>query len=73
MRATELQDHMSTVGTDNLFEAAQQCLACSEPARKLALTHAVAVAMAADELDIGERPMPAPIGIPGRPMRPQLR
>lgn len=61
-----------TVTPDNLFAAAAQCLACSNVAEKLALTHAAARAFGRGELAIADVSLPAPIGAPGRPLRPNL-
>ncbi|MBP6596066.1 MAG: ferritin-like domain-containing protein [Arenimonas sp.] len=58
---------------DSVFDAAQRCLAESDPARKMALTHAAASAFACGELAVpANAPAPAPIGAPGRPDRPPL-
>jgi uncharacterized ferritin-like protein (DUF455 family) len=67
-------DDMFDVATENLFDAAQRCLACSDPAQKLALTGVVAAAIAAGELKPAASTVaaPAPIGIPGRPELPRL-
>lgn len=57
----------------SLFAAAKQCLAESDPTRKLAMTREAAAAFARGELEIpGDEPAPAPIGAPGRPDRPEL-
>lgn len=63
---------MPDVATENVFDAALQCLACSDPSRKLDLTHAAAAAIAADRLSILTTTAPLPIGVPGRPQRPHL-
>jgi uncharacterized ferritin-like protein (DUF455 family) len=58
---------------ENLFDAAARCLACADPAQKLALTHATATAILAGELRVGAATaLPTPIGMPGRPARPVL-
>lgn len=57
----------------DLFEAAAGCIAASEPAEKLRLTHEVAAAYRRGELMPREdAPAPNPIGAPGRPERPRL-
>ncbi len=63
---------MIHVATENLFEAAEECLACSDPVQKLALTHATALAIAAGELKQDESARQNPIGVPGGPERPHL-
>jgi uncharacterized ferritin-like protein (DUF455 family) len=63
---------MIDVATENLFAAAQQCLACSDPARKIALTAAVARSIAANDLALDAAEAAVPIGAPGRPDRPRL-
>jgi len=64
---------MASGDPDNLFEAAALCLACSDPAAKLALTQACAAAVAAGELSVDDASArPEPIGTPGRPPRPNL-
>ncbi|MEO5622431.1 MAG: ferritin-like domain-containing protein [Dokdonella sp.] len=63
---------MFDVATENVFDAAQRCISCSDPARKLALTHAVAAAIGADALPVAASEAAAPIGVPGRPPRPLL-
>jgi uncharacterized ferritin-like protein (DUF455 family) len=62
---------MVNVATENVFEAARQCLACNDPVQKVALTAAVAAAIGADPL-ILDGSDAAPIGTPGRPDRPRL-
>jgi uncharacterized ferritin-like protein (DUF455 family) len=58
---------------DRLFDVARQCLAESDPVRKMALTHAAAAAFARGELTVeDDAPAPLPIGAPGRPARPEL-
>ena len=57
----------------SLFEAARRCLDESDPARKLALTHAAAAAFARGDLVLPEdAPAPSPMAAPGRPARPAL-
>ena len=64
---------MASGAPDNLFEAAAQCLACSEPAAKLALTQTCAAAIVAGDLAVAVASAePASIGTPGRPLRPHL-
>ncbi|MEO5626898.1 MAG: ferritin-like domain-containing protein [Dokdonella sp.] len=63
---------MIDVATENLFAAAQQCLACKDPVRKVALTAAVARALAASGLTLEAPEAVAPISDPGRPERPLL-
>ncbi|HEX7113121.1 MAG TPA: ferritin-like domain-containing protein [Mizugakiibacter sp.] len=59
--------------TTDLFDAAQRCLDCSDPAAKAALTRETAAAFAAGTLSIpADVPPPTPIGAPGRPARPRL-
>jgi len=61
-----------TVTPDNLFDAAERCLACDEVAAKLALTHAAARAFERGELAVADTSPPMPIGAPGRPPLPNL-
>jgi len=64
---------MASGAPDNLFDAAAQCLACCDPAAKLALTQAHAAAIVGGDLrstDVSHAP--EPIGAPGRPPRPHL-
>ncbi len=57
----------------SLFNAAAECLAEPDPARKTALTHAAAAAFRAGELSLPEdAPPPLPIAAPGRPDTPRL-
>jgi uncharacterized ferritin-like protein (DUF455 family) len=56
----------------NLFISAARCLDCASVADKLTLTDAIAQEFAAGLLDIDDAPAPKPIGVPGRPPRPQL-
>lgn len=57
----------------DLFEAAADCIAASDPAEKLRLTHAAAAAFRRGELvPCEDAPAPMPIGAPGRPERPRL-
>jgi uncharacterized ferritin-like protein (DUF455 family) len=57
----------------SLFDAAAQCLACTDVARKVEATHAAAAAVSAGTMLIdADAPPPAAIGAPGRPVRPQL-
>lgn len=58
---------------DPLFETAKRALDTGEPAAKVRLTHALALAFARGDLATDEAaPPPAPIGIPGRPAKPAL-
>lgn len=63
---------MIDVATENLFAAAQQCLACKDPARKVALTASVARAVATNDLGFETCDAVAPISAPGRPELPNL-
>ncbi|MEO7325826.1 MAG: ferritin-like domain-containing protein [Dokdonella sp.] len=63
---------MVDVATENLFAAAQQCLDCRDPARKVALTITAAHSLAANELTLDASEAAAPIAAPGRPERPRL-
>jgi len=57
----------------NLFDAAADCLACTDVARKIEATRATAAAFSSGAIVIDAAvPPPAPIGVPGRPLRPQL-
>ena len=57
----------------SLYAAAADCLAASDPAEKMRLTHAAAAAFARGELTVDEgAPAPRPIGPPGRPALPRL-
>lgn len=57
----------------SLFDAAADCLSEPDLARKLALTHATAAALARGELVLpDDAPPPQPIAAPGRPERPAL-
>jgi uncharacterized ferritin-like protein (DUF455 family) len=57
----------------DIFQAAARCIAACEPAEKLRLTHAAAVAFRAGDLAVPEdAPAPGAIGAPGRPERPRL-
>jgi uncharacterized ferritin-like protein (DUF455 family) len=63
---------LSTVSAD-LYRAAADCIAASDPAEKLRLTHAAAAAFRRGGLAPREdAPPPKPIGAPGRPERPRL-
>jgi len=56
-----------------LFAHAQECLRLSDPARKVAMTADVAAKFADGRLHIDDAAdAPLPIGMPGRPARPQL-
>ena len=56
-----------------LFALAQECLQLSDPARKVAATADVAAKFASGDLRVDDAAdAPLPIGIPGRPERPQL-
>lgn len=63
---------MADRAEDNLFAAAARCLACAEPARKLALTQRTAAAILSGQLAATDAAEPQPIGEPGRPSRPLL-
>ncbi|MEP7043615.1 MAG: ferritin-like domain-containing protein [Dokdonella sp.] len=64
---------MASGAPDNLFDAAARCLACCEPAAKLALTQACATAILTGDLSVADlSSTPEPISTPGRPPRPQL-
>ena len=57
----------------SLFDAAADCLAERDPARKVALTQAAAAAFRRGELWVpDDAPAPLPIAAPGRPERPLL-
>jgi uncharacterized ferritin-like protein (DUF455 family) len=56
----------------NLFASAGCCLECSDVDEKLALTDAVAGAFAAGDLGLVDEAPAKVIGVPGRPLRPQL-
>ncbi|HEY8329195.1 MAG TPA: ferritin-like domain-containing protein [Rhodanobacter sp.] len=57
----------------DLYAAAKACLDATEPAEKLRLTHASWQAFLAGDLHADPAaPPPAPIGQPGRPVKPQL-
>jgi uncharacterized ferritin-like protein (DUF455 family) len=57
----------------DLLRAAQQCLAATDPLRKVALTQAYAVQFRAGQLKArADAAPPAPIRMPGRPSRPHL-
>ena len=56
----------------NLFASAERCLDCATVSEKLSLTDAAVRAFAAGELGIESAHAPRPIGLPGRPARPQL-
>jgi len=57
----------------DLLQAAQRCLAASDPAEKVALTQHYAAAFARGELAMPmDPPSPEPIRMPGRPSRPRL-
>ena len=56
----------------NLFANAARCLDCTSVAEKLALTDAVALAFAAGSLSLQPDAPPQPIGLPGRPSKPDL-
>lgn len=59
--------------TSNLFDAAHDCLAITNPLDKVAATHALAAAFAAGELSLpSDAPPPLDITTPGRPARPEL-
>jgi uncharacterized ferritin-like protein (DUF455 family) len=55
-----------------LFASAKRCLDSADVAEKLALSAAVAADFAAGRLDLADAGAVEPIGIPGRPPRPQL-
>ncbi len=63
---------MAIDATDNLFDVAARCLACAEPAAKLALTREAGVAYDAGRLGLLDAPAPGPMTTPGRPARPRL-
>jgi uncharacterized ferritin-like protein (DUF455 family) len=63
---------MTDVAKESLFEAARRCLACSDPAFKLALTAELAAAVAAGRIRQDESVAVEPIAAPGRPARPRL-
>jgi len=57
----------------DLHAAARRCLAATDPAEKLRLTHAAWQALQAGQLrPAPDSPAPEPIGEPGRPDRPRL-
>lgn len=57
-----------------LFDAARACLDAADPLEKVALTQRYAAAFRAGALQpSAQAPPPAPIRMPGRPPRPQLR
>ena len=59
----------------DLYQAALDCLRCADPARKVALTHAAAMAWRAGQLQVpgaGVADDPVAITQPGRPSRPRL-
>ncbi len=61
------------IQSDDVHTAAARCIAASDPAEKLRLTHAAAGAFRAGELAVPEdAPAPDAIGAPGRPERPRL-
>jgi uncharacterized ferritin-like protein (DUF455 family) len=56
-----------------LFEAARRCIDCAEPDAKLALTREAFGALRDGRLSMHDGDaQPAPIGAPGRPLRPRL-
>ncbi|HKZ11562.1 MAG TPA: ferritin-like domain-containing protein [Rhodanobacteraceae bacterium] len=56
-----------------LFEAARRCIDCAEPGAKLALTRETFDALCEGRLSLhDDESQPAPIGAPGRPLRPRL-
>lgn len=56
-----------------LFDAAQSCLDCTDPARKVQLTQQACTALAQGRLALDDRvDRPHPAEIPGRPQRPAL-
>ncbi|MFI4969688.1 MAG: ferritin-like domain-containing protein [Lysobacterales bacterium] len=64
---------MASGVAENLFDVAGQCLACADPAGKLALTQAAATAILDGTLQVVPSAIaPTPIGPPGRPARPHL-
>jgi uncharacterized ferritin-like protein (DUF455 family) len=63
---------MRSGAADTLFEAAARCLGCTEPAEKLALTHATATAILEGELALVDPKPVDSISSPGRPARPLL-
>jgi len=63
---------MLDVGNDNLFDSALECLRCGDPASKVALTSAFAVAVERGGLDGTSGGAVEAIAVPGRPSRPQL-
>lgn len=67
-----MSDPVEPMMTDNLFTAAQTCLAATDVDAKAELTHAMAARWRAGELSLQEQAPPQPIGEPGRPQRPQL-
>ena len=60
------------MGERNLFVAAGDCLGCTNVDEKLALTDAVAAAFASGHYSLDTQTAADPIGVPGRPSRPQL-
>lgn len=56
----------------NVFEAAERCLAATQPTEKVALTQALRQAWLASELTMEPGKPVQPIGSPGRPERPHL-
>jgi uncharacterized ferritin-like protein (DUF455 family) len=56
----------------NLYDAAAECLACSDPAEKASLTHHYAELFRNKKLTPHSEQSPEPIRAPGRPERPKL-
>ena len=56
-----------------LFEAAKRCIDCAEPGAKVALTRETLDALSEGRLSLRDDGVPpAPIGAPGRPVKPRL-
>jgi uncharacterized ferritin-like protein (DUF455 family) len=59
--------------SNRFFQQVRRCLDADVPAEKVRLTHELAAAFARGEVDIdADAPAPDPIGVPGRPAKPEL-